>query len=173
VGIAGAAVGLLGFLVPDVWLHTRARRRAARMEAELADVLDLLRVAVAAGLSPWRAIGEVGRRHPGMLAGELARAAGHVALGAPGGQALADLGRRAPAAGVRPLVAALGRAERHGAPLAPTLAAQALEARSLRAGRTAEKAAKAAPKIQLVVALALVPSALLLVAAALIPSILP
>ena len=39
------------------------------------------------------------------------------------------------------------------------------------AARTAERAAKAAPKIQLVVALLLVPSVLLLVAAALVPAL--
>ena len=46
------------------------------MEAELPDVLDLLRVAIAAGLAPRRALQEVGRRHPGLLAQELKRAAG-------------------------------------------------------------------------------------------------
>ena len=38
------------------------------MEAELPDVLDLMRVAIAAGLAPRRALQEVGKRHPGMLA---------------------------------------------------------------------------------------------------------
>jgi len=69
---------------------------------------------------------------------------------------------------VAALAAALRRAERHGAPLAGTLQAQAAEARAERARRIREHAAKAAPKIQLVVALLLVPSVLLLVAAALV-----
>jgi tight adherence protein C len=69
------------------------------------------------------------------------------------------------------LVAALRRADRHGAPLGPTLAAQALDARANRARRAAEGAARAGPKIQLVVALMLVPSVLLLVAAALLPAL--
>ena len=42
------------FLAPDAWLRRRARRRRQIIEAELADVLDLLRVAVAAGLAPCR-----------------------------------------------------------------------------------------------------------------------
>ena len=69
------------------------------------------------------------------------------------------------------LSAALERAERHGAPLAETLAAQAAEARAAHARRLHEQAAKAAPKIQLVVALLLVPSVMLLVAAALVASL--
>jgi tight adherence protein C len=79
------------------------------------------------------------------------------------------------AAGLQPavaaLVAALRRAERHGAPLGGTLAAQAAEARAAHARRLHEQAARAAPKIQLVVALMLVPAAMLLVAAALVASL--
>jgi tight adherence protein C len=161
------------FLGPDTALRRRTRRRTRVIEAELADVLDLLRVAVAAGLSPGRALAEVGRRHPGTLAAELGRAAGRAALGVPRTTTYAELERRAPADGVPALVAALTRADRHGAPLAPTLAAEATTARARAAQRAAEQAARAAPQIQLVVALLLVPAVLLLVAAALLPAIVP
>lgn len=170
-GPAGLAAAPAGYLVPDLVEHHRRRARLAAVEEDLPDVLDLLRVCVATGHSPWRAIGEVGRRHRGPLGEELERAAGAVALGLPSELALGRLQERAGARGIEPLASALARAERHGAPLGPTLAAQALEARSLRAGRAAERAARAAPKIQLVVALLLVPSVLLLVAAALVPAI--
>ncbi len=76
------------FLAPDAWLRRRARSRGRAIEAELADVLDLLRVAVAAGLAPRRALAEVGRRHPGLLAGELRRAAHRAGLGVPAGAAI-------------------------------------------------------------------------------------
>ena len=174
-GRLGVAVLVLapaaGFLLPDTWLRARARTRARAMEAEQADVLDLLRVAVGAGLSPWRALAEVGRRHPGTLAGELGAAARRVTLGVPADEALALLARRCRAAGMPALVAAIQRSDRLGASPAGALAALAAEARSREAGRLAEHAAKAAPKIQLVVALLLVPSVLLLVAAALVPAL--
>ena len=174
-GRLGAAVlvalPLAGFFAPDLWLRARAGKRARAIEAEAADVLDLLRVALGAGLGPWRALTEVGRRHPGVLATELGAAARRVALGVPAEQALARLERRCPAAGIPALTAALRRADRLGAPPARALIALAEEARALRARRTAEQAARAAPKIQLVVALLLVPSVLLLVAAALVPAL--
>jgi tight adherence protein C len=160
-----------GFLAPDLQLRRRARARGRVIEAELADVLDLLRVAVAAGLAPRRALAEVGRRHPGLLAAELRRAAHRAALGIPANRAIVELEQRAPAAGIGQLTAALQRAERHGAPLGPTLAAQAAEARARGAQRRAEAAARAAPQIQLVVALLLVPAVMLLVAAALLPAL--
>jgi tight adherence protein C len=172
-GRLGAAIVLAapvaGYLAPEYALRSRARTRARAMEVELPDVLDLLRVAVAAGLSPRRALREVGRRHPGLLANELKRAAGKADMGEPAVQALDELRARAPLAA--PLVQALKRAERHGAPLSDTLAAQAVEARAKRAARRSEQAAKAAPKIQLVVALLLVPAVLLLIAAALLPAL--
>jgi tight adherence protein C len=160
-----------GHLAPGAWLARRTRVRARRVERELADVLDLLRVAVAAGLPPLRALGEVGRRHGGLLAGELARAAARRALGVPAATVITELERRAPGEGVAALAAALRRADRHGAPLAAALAAQARDARSRAAARTTEAAARAAPRIQLVVALLLVPSVLALVAAALLPAV--
>ena len=173
-GRLGAALTALAaagaFLAPDLLIRRRARARTTAIDTELGDVLDLLRVAVAAGLSPGRALAEVGRRHAGTLAAELDRVAQAVALGVPLTDALTGLERRTGAAGVAPLVATLRRAARHGAPLGPSLAAQAAEARGRTARRHTEAAARAAPQVQLVVALLLVPSVLLLVAAALIPA---
>jgi tight adherence protein C len=172
VGIALiVAAPCAGFLAPDLWLRARARERARTIEAEQADVLDLLRVAIGAGLGTWRALAEVGRRHPGVLANELGAASRRVALGVPPGAALERLERRCPAAGTHALTAALRRADRLGAPPGRALAALAEEARARQARRAAKHAARAAPKIQLVVALLLVPSALLLVAAALVPAL--
>jgi tight adherence protein C len=168
-----AAVGLplAGFLAPDLLIARRKRARGRGMAAELPDLLDLLRVSVEAGLPLARALNEVGTRHGGALAGEWCAAAARIELGVPHAEALARLVARCPVPAVSTLAAALRRAERHGAPLADTLAAQAAEARAAHARRLHEQAARAAPKIQLVVALMLVPSAMLLVAAALVASL--
>jgi tight adherence protein C len=159
------------FLLPTVLLERRGRRRAAVVEDEIADLLDLLAVALDAGLAPVRAVAEVGRRHHGVLAAELRRMAARRALGVPAATAITDLERRCPTEGVTALCASLRRAERHGAPLATALVVQSRQARSRAAARTAEAAARASPRIQLVVALLLVPSVLLLVAAGLLPAL--
>lgn|GEM_PF-684110 len=162
-----AAAGA-GFLAPDLWLIRRARRRAARAGLELADVLDLLRVAIAAGLPVGRALSEVGRRRGGLVGAELRVVAERLALGVPRAEALAALHRTLPLPAVGLLVAAIARADRHGAPLAPALTALAREARADRARALHEQAARAAPRIQLAVALLLVPAVLLVVAAGLV-----
>jgi tight adherence protein C len=178
--IAPGRLGLLllvaapaaGFLAPDLYLARRTRERIRATRRDLPALLDLLRVAVDAGMAPSQALGAVGERSDSPLAVEWAAAAAQVQLGVPLADALDTLTRRLPARELRAFAAALGRAARHGAPLSDTLAAQARDARLARRRRIEEEAAKASPKIQLVVALLLVPSVLLIVAAALAAAML-
>jgi tight adherence protein C len=186
-GLAGAALGVVlsaaapgrlgmlvvlafpvaGFLAPDAWLARLAAARARRVRRDLPLLLDLLRVQTEAGASLPVALREVGRRAAGPLAAEWTAVASESELGVPLGRALSAMETRLPLPEIRALVAALDRSRRHGAPVGGTLAAQAREARFALARRIREEAARAGPKIQLVVALLLVPSVLLLVAAAL------
>ena len=167
-----AAAPAAGFLAPDLWLSRRARERARAARRELPALLDLLRVTVNAGASLTAALEEVGARARGPLAAEWRAAAHKAALGVPLSEALGEMGRRLPQPEVAALIAALDRARRHGAPLDATLAGQARDARLALRRAVQEDAAKAGPKIQLVVALLLVPSVLLLVAAALAAALL-
>jgi tight adherence protein C len=160
-----------GFLAPDLWLARRAAERARRIRRELPPLLDLLRVRVESGGSLPTALRAVGERTHGPLAAEWRAVGSQVAVGVPLERALAGMTARAPLPEVRALVAALDRARRHGAPLGDTLAAQARDARFALARHAREEAARAGPKIQLVVALLLVPSVLLLVAAALLAAL--
>ena len=166
------AAPVAGFLAPDVWLARLAAERARRVRRELPPLLDLLRVTMDSGASLGEALRAVGRHSDGPLAEELRAAGRQVALGVPLAAVLDDLVERLPLPEVRALVRAIDRARRHGAPLADTLAAQARDARFALARRIREEAARAGPKIQLVVALLLVPSVLLLVAAALAAALL-
>lgn len=166
--VALLAAPVAGYFAPELVLARRARARERRIAEEIADVLDLLRVAVGAGLPVGRAIGEVARRMRGVLAAELAAASVRLQLGAPGGDVLHALVARCPGTGVRTLAAAIARSDRHGAPLAPALTALAQEARAEQSRRLRDGAARAAPKIQLVVALVLVPAVMLLVGAVLV-----
>ena len=131
-------------------------------------MLDLLQVTVEAGGSPGAALGAVGARFTGPLAAEWRAAATAIALGMPHDEALATLARHLPSPRVRAFADAMRRARRRGLPLGEVLARQAVAARHEQQIRIRERAARAGPKIQLVVALILVPSMMLIVAAALI-----
>ena len=161
-----------GFLAPDLWLVRRAAERARAVRRGLPAMLDLLRVTVDAGASLPAALAEVGARATGPLAAEWSAVGREVALGVPLSEALQAMAGRLPQPEVQALCAALDRARRHGAPLGRTLTAQARDARVALRRRVQEDAAKAGPKIQLVVALLLVPSVLLMVAAALVSALL-
>jgi tight adherence protein C len=162
------ATPVAGFLAPDVWLYRLSRRRIGAALRDLPDMLDLLRVTIDAGMSPSRALGVVAAEFRGPLAQQWTRASTEVALGIPQDRALADLAARLPAPEISSFVQALARTRRHGVPLARVLAAQARLARDRRRQQMREQAARAGPKIQLAVALLLVPAVLLIVAAGLL-----
>ena len=167
-----ALAPVAGFFAPDLHLRKRTKARIRTTWQELPALLDLLRVAIDAGMAPSRALAAIGSRSDALLAGAWRRAGHEVQLGVPLADALAGMTRRIPAPELQALAAAINRATTHGAPLSDTLAAQARDARQARRRRIEEEAAKAAPKIQLVVALLLVPSVLLMVAAAMLAAVL-
>jgi len=157
-----------GFLGPDAALERAAKRRSARLVAALPDALDLLAVGTVAGRAPATVLGEISTGTSGPLASELAVAVAEIECGTAQAEAIARLRDRVPGASLGPLVAALERSRRYGSPLADQLHEQASALRRDARRRIEEKAARAAPKIQLVVALVLVPSVLLMILAALI-----
>ena len=86
----------------------------------------------------------------------------------PLARALERVVRRCPVPEVRSLAAALVRSQEQGTDIAPFLDEVARGARRRRSLVLRDRAQKAAPKIQLAVALLLVPAAMALVAAALV-----
>ena len=162
------ALPAAGFFVPDAMLEREARRRSRRLVNALPDALDLLAVGAAAGRSPGAVIGEIATGTTGPLASELAIAVARIECGSSQAEALEALRNRVPGAEVGALAAALERSRRYGSPLADQLREQATALRRDQRRRIEERAARAAPKIQLVVALVLVPSVLLVIVAALV-----
>jgi tight adherence protein C len=164
------AVGLpvAGFFLPDAWLEREARRRHRHLIASLPDALDLLAIGSAAGRGPAAGFAEIARTGNGPLADELRVTMAELGCGQPLVEALAALRRRVPGTEIASLCASIERSRRLGSPLGDQLRRQAASLRRDQRRAVEERAARAAPKIQLVVALILVPSVLLMIAAALI-----
>jgi len=163
-----ALLVVAGFFGPDAWLERTARRRRELAVAALPDALDLLAVGAASGRDPTSVFAEIARTGPGPLASELATAVAEVEAGRSPRDALASLRERLPGSEIGALAAALERSRSHGSPLAEQLHDQATALRRDARRRIEERAARAAPKIQLVVALVLVPSVLLMILAAIV-----
>ena len=166
--ILALALVASGFLGPDAWAERIARRRRRAMIAALPDALDLVAVGTATGRTPVALFSEIATGTAGPLAAELALAVAEIETGARQADALAALRERTGAPELGAVAAALERSRRYGSPLAEQLHAQAATLRAQEQRRIEERAARAAPKIQLVVAMVLVPSALLAIAAALV-----
>jgi tight adherence protein C len=168
--IVAAALPAAGFVGPDAWLERRARRRLRALRARLPDALDLLAVGIAAGRSPLAGLAELGAGE-GPLARELAMLSAESSCGLAQSEALESLRHRAPVREVAAMCGVIERSRRYGSPLADQLREQATALRGVQRRRIEEQAARAAPKIQLAVALLLVPSVLLMIAAGLLANI--
>lgn len=166
--LVAVAMPVAGFLLPDALLERRARRRRRRLLAALPDLIDLLAVGSAAGRGAAAALADVARAGSGPLAEELRATVAELECGVPLSAALDSLRRRVPGSELATLCASIERSRRLGSPLADRLRTQSSALRGDLHRAVEERAARAAPKIQLVVALVLVPSVLLMIVAGLI-----
>lgn len=164
--VAGAVVA--GGLAPDALVERAARRRRARIVTALPDALDLLAVGAGAGRSPAAMLAEIARGSTGALGEELAVTAAEIEAGSTQDQALLALADRTGVGELRTLASTLERSRCYGSPLAAQLHDRAARLRADERRRIEERAARSAPKIQLVIAMLLVPSALLAIGAALV-----
>lgn len=143
----GAAAAALAVVAPRLRRHRAAARQRAAVEAQLPEVVDLLALAVGAGLTVHQAVHAVARRTAGPLGGVLTDALTEVARGRRLADAVDGLPSRAGEA-VRPLAAALAACERYGAPVRESLERLAVETRE-RQRRRAEQAARRVPVLLL------------------------
>lgn len=162
------ALPAAGIFVPDALRERRLRLRRRRIAAALPDAIDLLAVGAEAGRGVAAGFADLARAGRGPLADELAIADAELACGEPLANVLGSLRERVPGSEIATLCAAIERSRRYGSPLADQLRRQASALRRDQRRTVEERAARAAPKIQLVVALVLVPSVLLMITAALI-----
>lgn len=153
-GLAGAAALVLwpplvlgvvavAVVVPRRRARRVAERRRRRVRRDLPEVVDLVALAVGAGLTVPLAVTVVARRVDGPVGDELGRVDREVAHG----RRLADVLDEVPMRlgdEVRPLTAALAASDRYGAPLLAGLERLAADLRADRR-RSAESAARRVP----------------------------
>jgi tight adherence protein C len=167
--LASPAAALAAWAFPRLQAQRRERRRLAAAASGLPEVVDLLALAVSAGLTVPLALAAVAKRATGPLAAELGRACQEVALGRRLGDALDDVPARAGEA-VRPLTAALLASERYGAPLAAALDRLADEVRRDRRRRADEAVRRIPVKLLFPLVTCTLPAFALLTVAPLIVS---
>lgn len=166
----GIVIALLFSVWMDVWLRIVASNRRAQIDRDLPDFLDVLGVTVRAGLSFRQAIERVCAFHDGPLGEEMSVAIHEMSIGISRRDALIGVRDRTQSESVASFVTALLQGAELGVPIAEALTDIAVEVRRQRAQAVRRAAAKAAPKVSLVVTMTIVPGALLLMMAGLIMS---
>lgn len=169
-GVASLTLPLAGFLLPDVVLELIGRRRLRAVERAMSDALDLAANGVGTGQDPISALAAasfedapLGREFRAL---EAARK-----CGATRREVLAEMRDRVPTYEISNLAAMVERSSRFGSPVAERLRELARDTRRSHMRGIAERAARSSPRIQLVVALLLVPSVLLMIAAGLLANL--
>jgi tight adherence protein C len=136
-------LAVVGFFLPDFWLHNRIKARKREIVHTLPDVLDMLMVCVEAGMGFDAAVARVaeqpeGRHNP--LHQEMLRMHLEVRAGRPRTEALRAFGERTGADEIRAMVTAFVQTEKLGTPLGKTLRVHADSARVQRRHRAEERA---------------------------------
>jgi len=154
-------LAVVGFFLPDFWLHNRMKARKREIVHTLPDVLDMLMVCVEAGMGFDAAVARVaeqpeGRNNP--LHQEMLRMHLEVRAGRPRTEALRAFGERTGADEIRSMVTAFVQTEKLGTPLGKTLRVHADSARVQRRHRAEERAHLAPLKMLLPTVFFLMPS---------------
>jgi tight adherence protein C len=160
--VAAAILGLMlgggGWLAPGFWINRQVTARRQEILLALPPVLDLLVVAVDAGLSFDLALGRVVDKLHNPLTAELDQVMRQISLGRSRAEALESLVRRVNVEDVRRLVNALLQADELGVPIARALRDQAAEARRLARQRAQQAAATATVKMVVPMILFILPT---------------
>ena len=139
-----------GYLLPEMWLVWRVRRRQHKLRLALPDGLDLLVICVEAGLgldqSLMRVAEELRIAHP-ELSDELQLVNLEMRVGKSRIEALRELARRTGLEDIKALVAMLVQTERFGTSVAQSLRVHSDDLRTKRRQRAEEMAAKTSVKM--------------------------
>ncbi len=142
--------GIVGYMLPTLWLRFKISSNQKGLTYGLADALDLMVVCVEAGLTVDAAMQRVGtelaRAHP-TLSREFGITHMETRVGLARAEALKNLGRRTANASLQSLVSMLVQADRFGTSIASALRIHSETLRINRHRAAEESAAKASVKM--------------------------
>jgi tight adherence protein C len=147
--ISIAIGGILGYYLPVIWLKQKVDARRLEIQKNLPDAMDLMVIAVDAGLAFDAALTRVTEKYHNALSAEFAKMLREVSLGRPRSEAMDDLGRSSGVDDLHNFIQAVIQSEQFGTGIGKILRIQADEMRRKRRQRAQEKAAQATLKMML------------------------
>ena len=158
---------IVGWFGPDVWLSREGRLRQERIERDLPDFLDILAVTVRAGLGYRSALLRVSEALGGPVGEEMLTALRQMDLGANRRDAFLAMSARNESRSLKSMIAAQLQAEELGVPLSEALNDIAEDMRRAAHQDARRRAARAVPRVSLIVTTLIVPGAMILILMAL------
>ena len=140
-------IGLLGFMMPQLFLRSIIDRRKQAIMRKLPDALDLMTICVDAGLTFDGAMSRVHEKWDDPLANDFGRVIHEMQLGKSRRQALRDMEERMGVADVTSFVASVLQADQLGVSFGRVLKIQSEQMRLRRRQRAEEKAQQASIKM--------------------------
>ncbi|HYR49385.1 MAG TPA: type II secretion system F family protein [Candidatus Eisenbacteria bacterium] len=148
--VISLAVGaVLGYYLPVLWLKQKVDARRSEIQKGLPDAMDLLVIAVDAGLGFDAALARVTDKYRNALSDEFAKVLREVSLGRPRLEAMDEMGRSSGVEDLHNFIQAIIQSEQFGTGIGKILRIQADEMRRKRRQRAQEKAAQATLKMML------------------------
>ena len=151
-------MGVLGFMLPSIWLSRRIRRRQHEIVKTLPDAIDLLTISVEAGLPFDGAMQRVADKWDNEISRAFGRVLTEMRVGKSRRDALRDLSDRTDVPDVTSFVAALIQADQLGISIAKVLRIQSEQMRIKRRQRAEEKAHQAPVKMLIPMTFLIFPS---------------
>lgn len=151
-----------GWFLPRLSLMQAARKRSQAIEKELPDFLDVLNVTISAGLGFRSAMRRVSTLVGGPVGEEMLITLRQIELGATSRAAFGEMRERTNAPSLHSFITAFLQSEELGTPIGGFLEMYAKELRRTAGQRARTAAARANPKISLIMTLILTPAIVLL-----------
>ena len=154
--------GIFGFMIPNMVLDSKIKRRQNEVRKSLPDALDLLTICVEAGLGFEAAMKKVQEKWDNELSLAFGRALQEIQLGKIRRVALRDMSNRIGAAEMDSFVAAVIQSEQLGVSMAKVLRIQSDDMRVRRRQRAEAEAQKAPVKMLFPMALLIFPTIMMI-----------
>jgi tight adherence protein C len=145
-------------MLPKMWLTSRVENRQRRIRLGLSDTLDMLTIAVEAGLGFDSALARVAGTVPGPLSDELFRMLQELRIGIPRNQAFRNLSERTGVQELDEFITAMNQADSFGVSIGRVLRVQADRLRKRRSQKAEERAAKTPVKLVFPLVLCIFPA---------------
>lgn len=152
-----------GYFLPILLLKDAVKKRQEHLRRDLPDFLDTVSISLQSGSGLDNAIKEVIRYYTGPLREEFSRFIYEIELGLPREIAYQHLLQRNENEDFQSFLKSLIQGNRLGVPIASTFKEQSNEMRRISLEQVKEKAAKASPKVTLIISLIMAPTIMLVI----------